>query len=105
MLGGSAATEGVDYGPVTGLGFVPGLRVTPHAVPERREAFGAYLAVRGATGIALEDQTALEVTDQQWRIHTSTADAAAYRIQPDGDTPTVEHLPTDGTYRPVDELR
>lgn len=104
-LGDVVAAQGVDYGPVGGLGLVPGLRATPHATPDRRDAFADDLSVRGIPGVALENRTALEVAGDRWRVHASSATAAAYRVPPGGDAEEAEMLPSDGTYRPLSELR
>lgn len=104
-LGDAVAAQNITYGPVKGLNFIHRLHVTPHATPERREAFARYLSVRGARGIALEDRSAVEITEDRWRIHTSTADAMAYHVPPVGDTEAVDVLPSDGEYRFLSELR
>lgn len=101
-LSDAIAIEEVDYGPVDGLGFVPDLHATVHATPDRRESFREYLAVRDAAGIALEDNAAVEVADDEWRIHTSSENAFAFRVGADG---SVEPLPVDGEYRPLENLR
>lgn len=101
-LSDAIAIEDVEYGPVDGLGFVPEVHATVHATPGRRESFREYLGVRDAAGVALEDCAAVEVTDGEWRIHTSSDNAFAFRVGPDG---AVEPLPDDGEYRPLSELR
>jgi len=101
-LSDAIAIEDVDYGPVDGLGFVPDLHATVHATPARRESFRDYLAVRDAAGIALEDNAAVEVTGDEWRIHASSENAFAFRVGADG---SVEPLPVDGACRPLSDLR
>ena len=97
--------EDVAFGPVAGLDVVPDLHATVHATPERRAAFLEYLAVRDATGVALEDDAALEVRDDEWRVHTSSPNAFAFHVRASGDDRTVTVLPDDGEYRPLDDLR
>jgi dipeptidase E len=104
-LSDAVALEDVTYGPVTGTGFLDGLHLTVHADPERRTAFADYLVERGVPGVALEDEAALEVTDGEWRLRTSSPNAFAYLLSPTGDTYEVEPLPDDGSYRPLDTLR
>lgn len=104
-LGDVLAVRTVDYRPVSGLDLVSGLDVTPRATPERRDACAGYLSIRGAAGIALEAGTAIEITDDRWRVHTGVTGATAYRVPPGSDHMEVEALPLDGTYRPVSELR
>lgn len=104
-LSDAVALDDVPYGPVTGTGFLDGIHLTVHADPERRGAFADYLVECGAAGVALEDHAALEVTDGEWRLRTSSPNAFAYRIATTGDTYEVAPLPDDGTYRPLDALR
>lgn len=103
-LSDAIALDDIEYGPVCGLGFLDGLHVTAHATPERRAAFGEYLVRRGVSGIALENNAALEVTDSEWRLLTSSSNAFAYRLTPDEGSYTVEPLPRDGTFRSLSEL-
>lgn len=93
--------EDVPLGPVHGLGIVRDLHATVHADPDRRETFREYCSVRDATGIALEDLAAIEVRDEEWRIHTASPNAFAFHVREDAVVP----LPTDGEYRPLAALR
>lgn len=104
-LDDGVAVQHIDYGPIRGLEFVPRLHLTTHATPERREAFQRYLSVRGATGIALEDGTAIEITGDGWRLHKSRAAANAYLVPPAGRAGECEALPTDDEYRPMSVLK
>lgn len=104
-LSDAVALEDVTYGPVTGTGFLDGLHLTVHADPDRRGTFAEYLVERDVPGVALEDQAAVEVTDGEWRLRTSSPNAFGYLISPTDDSYEVEQLPDDGTYRPLDGLR
>lgn len=104
-LSDAMVLEEVSYGPVDGLGFVSDVHTTVHATPERRDVFLDYLAVRDATGIALEDNTALEVRDDEWRIHTSSPNAFAFHLHADDGDSSVSSLPVEETFRPLEELR
>lgn len=104
-LSDATASDETDYDSVDGLGFLDWLHLTVHATPDRRAAFGKYLVRRGVSGIALENNAALEVTDDQWRLLTSSSNAFAYQLMPDGEEYTVEPLPRDETFRPLSELR
>lgn len=104
-LGDATASDEIDYEPIDGLGFLDWLHLTVHATPDRRAAFGEYLVRRGVSGIALEDNAALEITDDQWRLLTSSSNAFAYQLTPEDGSCTVESLPRDGTFRPLSELR
>lgn len=98
-LSDAVPLDTVEYGAVSGLGFVD-RHATVHADWRRRERFREYLAARDATGVALGDATALEVRDDEWRVHTSSPVAAAFRVTPDDG----EQLPADGEYRSLAEL-
>lgn len=104
-LSDTIALDDIDYGPVSGLGFLDWLHLTVHATPDRRAAFGEYLVRRSVSGIALENNAALEVADNQWRLLTSSPNAFAYQLTPKNGSYTVEPLPRDGTFRPLSELR
>jgi dipeptidase E len=104
-LSDAIVLDDIEYGPIGGLGFLDWLHLTVHATPERRAAFGTYLMRRGVSGIALENNAALEVTDGRWRLLTSSPNAFAYRLMPENGSYTVEPLPRDGTFRPLSELR
>lgn len=97
--------ESTPVAPVHGLGFVSGLHATVHATPERRSSFARYLSVRDATGVALENDAAIEVRDDEWRVHTSSANGFAFHVGGDGDALDVRPLPADDRYRPLDDLR
>jgi dipeptidase E len=104
-LGDAIALDTIDYGPVSGLGFLDWLHLIVHATPDRRATFGEYLVRRGISGIALENNAALEVTDTEWRILTSSPNAFAYQLMPENGSYTVEQLPRDGTFRSLSHLR
>lgn len=99
----TSATD-VDYAPVSGLQFIPTLHLTPRATPGRRAAFARYLSVRGARGIALEPDAAIEITDTRWRIHTRTENAFAFHFATTDEAVSVDILPADGDYRALAQL-
>lgn len=97
-LSDAVPLEDVAYGAIAGLGLVP-LHATVHANQARRERFQAYLAARDATGVALEGNAALEIRDDEWRVHTSATTAFAYHVTPDSAEPLSE-----GEFRPLAAL-
>lgn len=104
-LSDAIALDGIEFGPVDGLGLFAEPHLTVHATPHRRAAFAEYLATRGVAGVALEDNAAIEISDGEWRVHTSSPNAFAFHLQPGDDGVAVDALPADGTYRSLDELR
>lgn len=103
-LGDMVALDGIDYSPVSGVEILDWLHLIVHATPDRRKDFSEYLVRRDTPGIALENNAALEVTDDQWRILTNSSNAFAYRLAPENRDCSVEVLPTDGKYRPLSTL-
>jgi dipeptidase E len=104
-LGDAIALDEIDHGPVSGLGFLDWLHLIVHATPDRRADFGEYLVRRDVSGIALENNAAVEVRDSEWRILTSSPNAFAYQLIPEDGSYTVELLPRDGTFRSLSQLR
>lgn len=104
-LSDAIALEDIEFGPVDGLGFVSDLHLTVHATQHRREVFADYLATRQVAGVALENNTAIEVSDDEWRIHTSSPNAFAFHLTPEKWHVAVETLPVDGEYREISELQ
>lgn len=102
-LSDAHAAEGVEYGPVTGFGFVEGLAATVHADFARRERFLTYLDARDAVGVALGDGAALELEDDRWRLGTCSPNAVAFHVAPGSEEP-VTALPAE-EWRPLAELR
>ncbi|WP_407934064.1 Type 1 glutamine amidotransferase-like domain-containing protein [Halocatena halophila] len=102
---GTAITVGgVDYEPVNGVKFIDGLQLLVHAIPDSRAAFGEYLVRCGESGIALENNTALEITDGQWRILTASPTVYAHQLTSENRGYTIDQLPQDGTFRPLPEF-
>jgi len=91
------------YAPLEALGWVGGLRFTPHAVPERRRAFADALRGTGATGLALTDCAAIEVRDGKYRILTDDDDATAYLLADLGDRVVCERV-AGTSFRPLADL-
>jgi len=93
----------VEYAPLDALGWIDGLRFTPHAHAERRRAFADALRGTGAAGLALTDRAAVEVRDGEYRILTDDDDATAYVLADLGDRVVCERV--DATsFRPLADL-
>lgn len=105
--GGIADRPGLEsgsYGPIHGLGVVPSLHAAVHVDQDARRTFGEYLGARDANGVAFEDETALEVRGDEWRVHAATENGFAYHVSGQGEGIDVEPLPADGEYRPLADL-
>lgn len=69
-----------QYKLVQGLGFIPGIHC-PHYHEEKREKeFEQSIQQNANIGIALDNNTALEIVDGQFRILSSREDPKAYRV-------------------------
>jgi dipeptidase E len=103
-LSDAIALDDVAYGPTAGFGLVTGLHATVHADFRRRQAFRRYLARRNAVGVALGDCAALEIVDDQYRVHSSSPDGFVYHVDPRAEEP-VTVLSEDDAFSPLAELR
>ena len=69
-----------DYMRVSGLGFINAM-YCPHYHFEKREAsFSEMIARRGGIGIACDNNAAIEIVGDHYRILTSTPNAKAYKL-------------------------
>lgn len=97
-----------QYIRVQGLGLLPGT-FCPHydgytrRVPRRR-FFRAMIGSMGGTGIAVENNCAVEVVDDRFRILTSKPEAAAYRVWRSAGTVRVERVPQSRQFTPIESL-
>ena len=93
-----------DYIRVSGLGFINAV-YCPHYHSEKREvAFSKMIEKRGGIGIACDNNTAIEIVGNRYRVLTSTPNAKAYKLfKRDGHT-IVSELPQDSEYLPLDDL-
>lgn len=65
---------------VKGLGLIPGMN-TPHYTDEQREqVFENLIKKKGGIGIALDNNTAIEVVDEKYRIITSKVGPKVYKV-------------------------
>lgn len=96
-LSDAVALPDVEYGPVTGFGFIDRYSATVHADFRRREQFLEYLRRRNQTGVAIGDCAAFEVTGEgQYRVHQSSPNGFVYFIDPTAPEP-VHPLPSNET--------
>ena len=93
-----------EYIRVSGLGFV-NVTYCPHYHSEgREESFSKMIAKRGGIGIACDDNAAIEIGGDRYRILTATPTAKAYKLfKRDGRVRIVE-LPEHGEYAPLNTL-
>ena len=77
---------GPELAPIKCLGFLPGSACPHYDGEERRRPVYTQLVAEGlAPGIAADDDVALHYTGTELReVVTSREEAAAYRVEPDG---------------------
>ena len=100
----SSSSSKWNYIRVTGLGLVDAL-FCPHYHKEGREApLSGMIAKRGGIGIACDNNAAIEIVGERYRIVTSQAGAKAYRILKSGGRVVAEDLTPDGDYKALANL-
>lgn len=93
--------ENWDYIRVKALGLFP-LLLCPHLDGEKRGAsFRAMVARHGDIGIGLDNLTALQIRDDQFRILSENATAAGYKVYRDGKEVVTETLDTGTRFKPL----
>ncbi len=88
-----------------GLDFIP-LMSCPHYDGEknRRSSLKKMILEKGGVSIALENCSAMEVVDGQYRIITSSKKAKAFKVYKSSGKVIEEELLKDGKYRLLEEL-
>ena len=93
-----------DYIRVSGLGFINAVYCPHYHFEKREDAFSTMIDKRGGIGIACDNNAALEIVGNRYRVITSTPDAKAYKLfKRDGCT-IVSELPQETEYTPLDNL-
>ena len=59
---------------------------------------------RGGIGIACDNNAALEIVGNRYRVLTSTPDAKAYKLFKQNGRAIVSELPQESEHTPLDEL-
>jgi dipeptidase E len=90
---------------VRGTGFLPSMACPHYDVEKsRRHSLRRMIKENGGLSIALENCSALEVVDDQYRVITSSKNARAYRLYRQNGKVVEEELPNDKKFRPLEEL-
>ena len=93
-----------NYIRVSGLGFVNAI-YCPHYHSENREdAFSQMIAKRGGIGIACDNNAAIEIIGDHYRVLTSTPHAKAYKLFKRNRRVIVVELRQDSEYTPLVNL-
>lgn len=93
-----------DYIRVSGLGLI-NLTFCPHYHVEKREtSFTQMIARRGGIGIACDNNAALEIVGDEYRILTSNPSAKAYKVYRKSGNTIVSELESQAEYTPLSKL-
>ena len=93
-----------NYIRVTGLGFVNAV-YCPHYHFEKREAgFSEMIAKRGGIGIACDNNAAIEIVADHYRILTSAPNAKAYKLFKRDGHAVISELSQKEEYTPLASL-
>lgn len=95
---------GWDFTKIKGLGFLKGIHC-PHYHKEGREVdFERVVGKFGGVGIALDNNTALEVVNGQYRIISSGSKSAAYRVSKKAGKAITEPIEKSDEFKPLSLL-
>lgn len=93
-----------DYIRVSGLGFINAV-YCPHYHSEKREtAFLKVIEKRGGIGIACDNNAAIEVIGDSYRVLTALPNTKAYKLFKRDGRVIVSELPQQREYVPLDQL-
>lgn len=93
-----------DYIRVRGLGFINAI-FCPHYHFEKREnSLSEMIAKRGGIGIACDNNAAIEIVGEHYRILASTSDGKAYKLYKRSGSTVIEELSQNSEYSPLANL-
>ena len=93
-----------DYIRVRGLGFIKAV-YCPHYHVEKREAsFSEMIAKRGGIGIACDNNAAIEIVGEHYRILTSAPNGKAYKLFKRDGNAVITELSQNSEYTPLADL-
>ena len=93
-----------DYIRVSGLGFINAV-YCPHYHHEGREdSFAEMIGKRGGIGIACDNNAAIEIVGDHYRVLTSAPNAKAYKLFKRNGRAIVRELSQDSEYIPLGNL-
>ena len=93
-----------DYIRVSGLGFINAVYCPHYHFEKREDAFSKMIAKRGGIGIACDNNAAIEIVENHYRVLTSAPNAKAYKLFKRNGRAIVAELPQDSEYIPLDDL-
>lgn len=98
------AGENRPYSIVEGMGWIPLFHCPHHNEDTREEDFDEKIVSSGEVGLAIENNCAIEILDNTFRIIHSDEKAKAYKIYEIDGVAVRETLPCQEAYLPLDRL-
>ena len=93
-----------DYIRVRGLGFVNAVYCPHYHVEKREVSFSQVIAKRGGIGIACDNNAAIEIVGDHYRILTSAPNAKAYKLFKRDGNAIITELSQNSEYTPLADL-
>ena len=93
-----------DYTRVSGLGFINAVYCPHYHFEKREDAFSKMIEKRGGIGIACDNNAAIEIVGNRYRVLTSAPNAKAYKLFKRNGRAIVSELPQENEYTPLDDL-
>lgn len=93
-----------DYIRVRGLGFINAIYCPHYHVEQREASFSQMIAKRGGIGIACDNNAAIEIVGEHYRILTSAPDGKAYKLFKRDGNAVITDLSQNSEYTPLADL-
>ena len=93
-----------DYIRVSGLGFINAVYCPHYHFEKREDAFSKMIEKRGGIGIACDNNAAIEIVGNHYRVLTSAPNAKAYKLFKQNGRAIVSELPQESEYAPLEDL-
>ena len=93
-----------DYIRVSGLGFVNAIYCPHYHFEKREHSFSQTIAKRGGIGIACDNNAAIEIVGEHYRILTSAPTGQAYKLFKRDGNAVITELSQNSEYTPLTDL-
>ena len=93
-----------NYIRVSGLGFINAVYCPHYHFEKREDAFSQMIAKRGGIGIACDNNAAIEIVGDNYRVLTSAPNAKAYKLFKRNGRVIVSELRQGDEYTPLANL-
>ena len=93
-----------DYIRVSGLGFINAVYCPHYHVENREASFSELIAKRGGIGIACDNNAAIEIVGDQYRVLAAAPNAKAYKLFKRKGHAVIAELNPDSEYTPLATL-